>query len=140
MEALEIAFLSLDALAGHLAGGELSPVEVTQISLERTERLEPALNAYITLTADAVLEAARRAEREIAAGAYRGALHGMPLAVKDLFWTRRVRTTAGSKALDSFVPEADAAAVERLRRAGAVVLGKTNTPEFAWGPMNTYAY
>lgn len=101
--------------------------------LDRIEKLNPQLNAFLTITADAALEQARQAEKELCRGRARSLLHGVPVAVKDNIWTRGIRTTAGSKILSDFVPTEDAAAVERLRRAGAVVLGKTNLHEFAYG-------
>jgi aspartyl-tRNA(Asn)/glutamyl-tRNA(Gln) amidotransferase subunit A len=108
--------------------------------LRRCERLEPTLNAFITLDAERILAEARGAERELSAGRLRGPLHGVPVAVKDLCWTRGERTTGGSKVLAGFVPDEDASVVARLRAAGAIVFGKTNTPEFAYGPLNAYHY
>jgi Asp-tRNA(Asn)/Glu-tRNA(Gln) amidotransferase A subunit family amidase len=128
----ELAYLSLDEVATRLRARDLSPLEVTRTLIERTERLEPALGAYITFTPEAALEAARRAEREILAGQYRGALHGVPVAVKDHIWTRGVPTTFGSRAFAACVPTEDATAVARLRQAGAVLLGQTNLPELCW--------
>ncbi len=101
--------------------------------LERIERLNPRLNAYLTVTGQAALAEARRAEREIARGKWRGPLHGIPIALKDNIYTRGVRTTAGSKVLADFVPEQDALVVMRLRAAGAILLGKTHLHEFAYG-------
>ena len=106
---------------------------MVRLCLERIERLNPALNAYITVTGEAALAEARRAERLIARGAWQGPLHGIPIALKDNIYTRGVRTTAGSKILADFVPEQDAAVVSRLRSAGAIVLGKTHLHEFAYG-------
>jgi aspartyl-tRNA(Asn)/glutamyl-tRNA(Gln) amidotransferase subunit A len=108
--------------------------------LRRCERLEPTLNAFITLDPERILAEARRAEQELRGGRARGPLHGVPIAVKDLCWTRGERTTAGSKVLAGFVPDEDASVVTRLRAAGAVIFGKTNTPEFAYGPLNAYHY
>jgi Asp-tRNA(Asn)/Glu-tRNA(Gln) amidotransferase A subunit family amidase len=113
---------------------------VTQTVLERTERLEPALNAYITLTAEAALEDARRAEQEIMTGGNRGPLHGVPLAIKDNFWVKGVRCTNGSRVFADFVPDADAAAVSHLRAAGAVLLGKTNVPEMCFVTHRGHAF
>jgi aspartyl-tRNA(Asn)/glutamyl-tRNA(Gln) amidotransferase subunit A len=98
------------------------------------------LNAFITLDPERILAEARVAEGELSAGRSRGPLHGVPVAVKDLCWTRGERTTGGSKALAGFVPAEDASVVARLRAAGAIVFGKTNTPEFAYGPLNAYHY
>jgi aspartyl-tRNA(Asn)/glutamyl-tRNA(Gln) amidotransferase subunit A len=115
-------------------------VELCQALLRRCERLEPTLNAFITLDPERILAEARRTEQELRAGGARGPLHGVPIAVKDLCWTRGERTTGGSKVLADFVPDEDATVVARLRAAGAIVFGKTNTPEFAYGPLNAYHY
>jgi aspartyl-tRNA(Asn)/glutamyl-tRNA(Gln) amidotransferase subunit A len=128
-----LAFLPLAELAPQLARRAVSPVELTRLYLARIERYDPTLRAYITVTAEAALAAARAAEQEIVAGRYRGPLHGVPLAIKDLLWTAGVRTTAGSRILADFVPTEDATTVARLRAAGAVLLGKTNLEEFAYG-------
>jgi aspartyl-tRNA(Asn)/glutamyl-tRNA(Gln) amidotransferase subunit A len=133
MDATDLAFVSLDDLAALLRAHELSPVEVTEVILKRTEQLEPILSAYITFTAELALDDARRAEQEIMAGAYRGPLHGVPIAIKDWLWTKGVRTTMGSRVLSDFVPDEDAAAVARLRQAGAVILGKTQSAELGFG-------
>jgi aspartyl-tRNA(Asn)/glutamyl-tRNA(Gln) amidotransferase subunit A len=115
---------------------EISPVELVSAVLRRIARLNPQLNAFITITANIAEEQARTAEREILAGTYRGPLHGIPFALKDLFYTRGIKTTAGSTILADFVTEYDAAVVERLRAAGAVLVGKTNMHEFAFGADN----
>ncbi|MFQ5767098.1 MAG: amidase, partial [Acidobacteriota bacterium] len=112
---------------------KLSPVELTDFYLQRIEQSQPALNAFITITAEKAREEARRAEGEIAKGHYRGPLHGIPLSYKDLIATGGVATTAGSKVLAANIPPHDAAAVERLATAGAIGLGKTNLHEFAFG-------
>jgi aspartyl-tRNA(Asn)/glutamyl-tRNA(Gln) amidotransferase subunit A len=140
MDQDELAYLSLHDLADHLRSRALSPVEVTQTLLERTERLEPHLNAYITLTAEAAMADARRAEAEIGRGEYRGPLHGVPIDIKDIFWVKGVRTTMGSRAFIDFVPTEDAAAVSRLRDAGVVLLGKTNAPELCWVWFEGHAF
>jgi aspartyl-tRNA(Asn)/glutamyl-tRNA(Gln) amidotransferase subunit A len=132
-DARELAFLPLVELAEQLRRGAVSPVEVTRAYLERIGALEPTLRAFITVTGEQALAEAAAAEREIGAGQYRGPLHGVPLAIKDLFYTAGVRTTAGSKILADFVPAEDAACVARLRAAGALSLGKTNLEEFAYG-------
>jgi aspartyl-tRNA(Asn)/glutamyl-tRNA(Gln) amidotransferase subunit A len=125
--------LTITRLAPLIRRRKLSPVELTRFLLDRIERLESGLNSYITITADQAMAQAKEAEKEIARGAYRGALHGIPICLKDLFYTRNVRTTAGSKILRNFVPAENAAAVDRLFDAGAVSLGKTNLHEFAFG-------
>jgi len=133
MTLLDIAFLPIESLAPLLAKKKVSPVEVLEATLERIERLNPQLNAYLTVTAEEARAAARRAEQEIVHGHYRGPLHGIPISLKDNIWTRGVRTTAGSKVLENFVPTEDATVVRKLRRAGAVLIGKTNLHEFAYG-------
>jgi aspartyl-tRNA(Asn)/glutamyl-tRNA(Gln) amidotransferase subunit A len=136
----ELGFLGIAELGPRLAARSLSPVELCQTLLRRCERLEPTLNAFITLDPERILAEARRAEQELRAGRARGPLHGVPIAVKDLCWTRGERTTGGSTVLADFVPDEDASVVARLRTAGAIVFGKTNTPEFAYGPLNAYHY
>jgi aspartyl-tRNA(Asn)/glutamyl-tRNA(Gln) amidotransferase subunit A len=125
--------LPLTELASLLRKREISPVELVQEALQRIEQYDPQLNSYITVLSEAALDAARGAEREILDGQYRGSLHGIPLSIKDLFATKGVRTTAGSKVLENWIPDHDATAVERWREAGAIILGKTNTHEFAYG-------
>jgi aspartyl-tRNA(Asn)/glutamyl-tRNA(Gln) amidotransferase subunit A len=128
-----LAFLSVEALGERLRRRELSPVEITRVYLERIAALDPELHAFITVTREPALADAATAEREIAAGQHRGPLHGVPLAIKDLFYTAGVRTTAGSRILADFVPAEDATVVARLKAAGALSLGKTNMEEFAYG-------
>ncbi|MCH9000829.1 MAG: amidase, partial [Proteobacteria bacterium] len=135
-----MAFAGIAELAPRIAAGEVSPLALTEAALARIEARDGALNAFMTVTADAALEAARAAEAEIAAGRHRGPLHGVPLAVKDLFATKGVRTTGGSKLLGDWVPDHDAAAVERLKRAGAVLLGKTAMHELAHGTTSDNAH
>ncbi len=136
----DLAFMSIAELAPRLAAREISPVEVTDALLARIERLEPRLNGFITLTAEAARHAARAAEAAIMAGAWLGPLHGIPVAIKDLYATRGVLTTFGSPLFAEWVPEFDAAAVERLKRAGAVLLGKTNLHELAYGTTSANAH
>jgi len=108
-------------------------VDLVRVYLDRIERLNPRLNAYLTVAAEAALAEAHRAAREIARGRWRGPMHGLPVALKDNIYTRGIRTTAGSKVLENFVPDEDAAVVVRLREAGAILLGKTHLHEFAYG-------
>ena len=115
------------ASAGRLIrNGRLSPVELTEATLARIERLQPRLNAFITVTADLARQQARQAEAEIQAGHWRGPLHGVPVSLKDLYCTEGIATTAGSTILKDFVPDFDAPATARLREAGAVLVGKAN--------------
>jgi aspartyl-tRNA(Asn)/glutamyl-tRNA(Gln) amidotransferase subunit A len=136
MRSDELAYASISAIAPRLASGEVSPVELAQACLDRIARLNVGLNAFLTVLADSALAEARQAEREIRQGQYRGPLHGIPIAHKDLYYTRGVRTTAGSKVLADFVPDYDATVVARLRAAGSVLLGKLNMHEFAAGGTN----
>ena len=129
----DLCMLSLEDVAQLIAFKEVSPIEVTRAVLERIERLNPKLNAYITVTADAAMAEAQTAEREIAGGEYRGLLHGVPIGIKDLFATKGVRTTAGSKILADWVPDEDATVVTKLREAGAISVGKLGMHEFAYG-------
>ncbi len=128
--------LTITCLAPLIRRKKLSPVEITKFLLERISRLQPVINAYITITAESALAQARRAETEITKGHYRGVLHGIPINLKDLFYTRGVRTTAGSKILRKFVPKENAAIVDRLLKSGVILLGKTNMHEFAYGATN----
>jgi aspartyl-tRNA(Asn)/glutamyl-tRNA(Gln) amidotransferase subunit A len=125
--------LTIAKIAPLLRKRKISPVELTDFFLERISRFNPSLNAFITVTADLAHKQARQAEREIAAGKYRGPLHGIPISLKDLFYTAGIRTTAGSRILRRFIPKENAFVVDRLLKAGAILLGKTNLHEFAYG-------
>jgi aspartyl-tRNA(Asn)/glutamyl-tRNA(Gln) amidotransferase subunit A len=116
-----------------LRKGSVSPVELTTDCLARIEKLNPKLNAFITVTAESALAESRQAESEIRRGGWRGPLHGVPLALKDLIDTAGVRTTAASQLFKDRIPTADAEVVRRLKAAGAVLLGKQNLHEFAYG-------
>jgi aspartyl-tRNA(Asn)/glutamyl-tRNA(Gln) amidotransferase subunit A len=116
-----------------LRRGRVSAVELTTASLNRIDRTNSTLRAFITVTAEKALQQARQADVELAAGKDRGPLHGIPVAVKDLFYTRGVLTTAGSPIYRNFVPDRDAFAVARLEAAGAVMVGKLNMHELAYG-------
>jgi aspartyl-tRNA(Asn)/glutamyl-tRNA(Gln) amidotransferase subunit A len=136
----DLAFASIAELAPRLAAREISPVEVTEAALARLEQLEPKLNAFITVTVESARNAARAAEAAIQADHYLGPLHGIPVAIKDLYATRGVATTFGSPLYADWVPDFDAAAVEQLKRAGAVLLGKTNLHELAYGSTSANAH
>jgi aspartyl-tRNA(Asn)/glutamyl-tRNA(Gln) amidotransferase subunit A len=133
MQANDLTALSIAEAGALIVRRQVSPVELTDAYLAQIERQNPLLNAYVTVTGDAAREEARVAEREIASGTYRGPLHGIPIALKDLYDTKGVRTAAGSKILWDRVPEEDSAVTTLLRAAGAISLGKTNTHEFAYG-------
>ena len=127
----ELAFLSLSELSARLAAGELSSVEVTSRQLERITAKNPSLNAYITVLADEAMSEARAADQRQPSPEM--PLLGVPLAIKDIIATAGARTTAGSRVMANTVPDEDATVVGMLRKAGAVILGKTNLMEFAYG-------
>src|SRR4051812_18532973 len=129
----DLHWLTAAAAARAIAARELSPVELTTALLQRIGRLDPKLHAFIRLDADAVLAAARAAEAEIASGRPRGPLHGVPVGIKDIIDVAGLPTTCHSKILADSIAAADAACVSRLRGAGAIVLGKLSTHEFAIG-------
>src|SRR5579863_10243593 len=131
---------SISELAPRLRARELSPVEVTRACIDRIEKLNPALNAFITVTAESALTEAHAAEAEILRGAWRGPLHGIPIALKDLIDTAGVRTTSASALHKDRVPTQDAEVVRRLREAGAVIVGKNNLHEFAYGGSSLVSY
>jgi Asp-tRNA(Asn)/Glu-tRNA(Gln) amidotransferase A subunit family amidase len=131
---------TLAQVAAQIRARQLSPVELAELILERIARRDPALNAYQLVMAERARAAAARAEREIADGDYRGPLHGVPLAVKDLLDVAGTPTSAGSTILAGRVADADATAVERLEQAGAVIVGKTRLSEFAYSPGSNNAH
>ena len=135
-----LAFLDLSEASRQIQQRSISPVELTHACLERIERLNPQLNALVTVTSDLALEQARIAEDEIMQGKWRGPLHGIPMAVKDLIETAGVRTTAASAVLKDYVPASDAPIVQRLKGAGVVLLGKLNLHEFAYGGSSMISY
>ncbi len=132
--------LSLSEAAELIRRKKLSPVELTEACLNRIEKRNPALNAFITVTAEGAVTAAREAEADITRGHWRGPLHGMPIALKDLLDTAGVRTTAASAVFKDRVPQQDAEVVRRLKAAGAVLLGKLNMHEFAYGGSSAFSY
>src|SRR5208282_3390190 len=135
----DLAFASIEEIARLFRKRTLSPVELTKLILSRIGQLNPKLNAYITVTAEQALAQAKKAETELFAArgrkAYRdrGPLHGIPISLKDNICTAGIRTTAGSKILKDFIPKEDASVVAQLKNAGAILLGKTNLHEFAYG-------
>src|ERR671911_13909 len=140
MAKAEICELNLTELSKLLATRELSSSEALQATLTRLERLDGKLNAFITVPGEQAIAEAKKADDEIARGRYRGPLHGVPVTIKDLFETASVRTTAGSKILADWVPETDSGVVERLRSAGAIIIGKTNLDEFGHGGTSTLSH
>lgn len=125
--------LTIEQAGRLIRSRKLSAVELATATLGRIADLDRKLNAFITVTGDLAMIQARRADRELARGRYRGPLHGIPVSLKDLYWTKGIRTTAGSKILADFVPTEDATATSRLAEAGAVLVGKANLHEFAIG-------
>ena len=132
----EIAYATIEGLAPRIASGEVSPVELTQAQLERIAAVDGRLKSYATVMGESALAEAQRAADEIAAGNYRGPLHGIPVAVKDLCYTTDVRTMGGTKVLEDFVPDFDSTVVARFKDAGAVMLGKLNLTEGAMAGYN----
>jgi Asp-tRNA(Asn)/Glu-tRNA(Gln) amidotransferase A subunit family amidase len=129
MSSDDLCWLPATELAALIRAKKLSPVELTDAVLSRIEWLNPRLNAFCTVAEDAARQAAKIAEAAVMHGEPLGPLHGVPVSIKDLIFTRGIVTTGGSRIFQDFVPEEDAVAVERLRSAGAVILGKTNTAE-----------
>lgn len=135
----DVAFGSIEEIGKLFRKRKLSPLELTKLMLARIERLNPKLNAYLTVTAELALAQAKKAESELCASRGRkghrdrGPLHGIPISLKDNIYTAGIRTTAGSKILKDFVPQQDAHVVSQLKKAGTIILGKTNLHEFAYG-------
>jgi aspartyl-tRNA(Asn)/glutamyl-tRNA(Gln) amidotransferase subunit A len=136
----DLTALTLVEVAELVRKKTVSPVELTHACLARIERLNPSLNAFITVTADSALAEAREAESEVQRGKWRGPLHGIPIALKDLFDTAGIRTTAASGVFKDRIPKEDAEVVRRLKAAGAVFVGKTNMHEFAYGGTSVVSY
>ena len=132
MSALELCYVPAAELARRIRAREVSPVEVVAASLARIEGVNPALNCFCFVYPEEAMEHARAAERAVVSGAALGPLHGVPVAIKDLTPTKGKRTTMGSYAFEHWVPEESALLVERLLGSGAIMVGKTTTPEFAY--------
>ena len=126
----DLAFLPAWELRQLIATKQVSPVEITELYFKRIETLDSHLNCYLTLNHDEAMETAQRAEEAVARGEALGPLHGLPISIKDIEISKGIRTTSGSLAFKDRVPDEDSIVVERVRKAGAIVLGKTNTPEF----------
>ncbi len=145
--ATTLCFLSLSELSALLRQREVTSIEATRAVLDRIHELNPTLRAYLTILDDSALRQAESADKEIAAGKWRGPLHGVPVAVKDLCWTKGVPTTCASKVLRDWRPESNATVVDRFEAAGALLLGKLHLTEFAmaWyhpelpGPQNPWS-
>ena len=139
MDREDIPFLSAIELSRLIESKEVSPVEATQAYLDRIDDLDFKFNSYLTVCRKEALQVARDAEEAIRQGNYLGPMHGIPVAVKDQFYTKGIRTTAGSRILVDFIPDEDATVIANLKRAGAILLGKTNLIEFAMGG-NSHRY
>lgn len=140
MASSEILELSLTDLSWLIAGRKLSSSEAVTATLTQLERLEGKLNAFITVLAEQARAEAKKADEQIGRGNYRGALHGVPVTIKDMFDTKGVRTTGGSKILQDWIPNTDSTLVERLHAAGAIIIGKTNLDEFGHGGTSTLSH
>jgi aspartyl-tRNA(Asn)/glutamyl-tRNA(Gln) amidotransferase subunit A len=127
-------------LAALISSKQVSPADVAESALRKADETEPKLKSFITLTGDQAMAAAKQAEAEIAAGSYRGPMHGIPFVTKDLFWTKGVTTTSGSEADLSFVPDEDSTVIARLQDAGAYSIGKTNMSEWAFSITGINSY
>src|SRR5215470_10424590 len=133
-------FVTIAELSQRIRRKEISPVSITQECLARIEKLNPQLNGFITVMAELALAEARAAEEEIARGAWRGPLHGIPIAIKDLIDTAGVRTTSASALHKDRIPTQDASVVRNLREAGAVIIGMNNLHEFAYGASSMVSH
>jgi aspartyl-tRNA(Asn)/glutamyl-tRNA(Gln) amidotransferase subunit A len=140
MATKDIAFLSATELGSAIKSREISPSEAVEAYLNRIERIDPQVNSYITVMAKQARQEALEAEKEIRRGDYWGPLHGIPMGIKDQIYTKGVRTTDGSKIRSDFIPKFDATVVTNLKKAGAIVLGKLNMCEFAYGEPQTSAF
>ena len=134
MDTLEICYMSAGDLSKLVQNKEISPVEIIEAHLTRIDATEPVLNSFITLLADEARGAALQAEKDIQAGRYKGPLHGIPVALKDLYDTGGVRTTSGSRIFDNFIPTEDCTVAAKFQQAGAILVGKLNMHPFAYGP------
>jgi aspartyl-tRNA(Asn)/glutamyl-tRNA(Gln) amidotransferase subunit A len=139
-EITDVANLSLLEASQRVRRKLISPVELTTVCLERIQRLNPKLNAFITITAERALSQAKKPEKEGLEGRWRGPLHGIPIALKDIIDTAGVRTTAGSAVFIDRVPNEDAEVVRRVLNAGAIILGKLNTAEFAFSDTSVISH
>ena len=133
MADVSLTTMTVAELGRRIKGKDVSPVDVAEAFIERTVATEPQLNAFITQMPNQARAAAKQAETDIAAGNYKGPLHGIPVGLKDLFWTKGTRTTSGSAITKDFVPSEDATVVGKLQGAGAYAFGKTNMVEYAYG-------
>ena len=139
MDKGDLCFLSATELSRLIQRKEVSPVEATEAYLDRIDSLDFQFNSYLTVCRKEALQDARKAEKAIVRGNYLGPMHGIPFAVKDQLWSKGVRTTGGSRILADFVPDEDATPIANLKKAGAILLGKTNLFEFAIYPAHRFS-
>ncbi|MBP1930917.1 amidase [Ammoniphilus resinae] len=139
-EDLDILKLDIAGLSKAYVEKQLSPLEVTRCLLDRIEKVNPKVNAFVTLLEEEAIASAVQAEKEIQSGHVKGPLHGIPIGLKDIIYTAGVRTTMGSSIYKDFIPNQDATVVEKLKEAGTILLGKVNTHEFAYGATGDRSY
>ena len=133
-------YQSIQQASEELRSGLITPTELLADTLDSIDQLDGEIKAFVTVMREQAYEEAEKAENEQRTGLFRSPLHGVPIAIKDLIAVKNVRMTAGSKVLADYVPQEDATVVELLRRAGAVIIGKTNTHEFAYGTYTPKKY
>lgn len=136
----EITQLTIAQLGRQVQRKAISPVEIAKAFIHRIEQLEPQLNAFISTSFEEAIDSAQAAEKQIQKNDYRGPFHGLPIGFKDLFWTRGIKTTSGSRIEENFVPEEDSTVVSKFKAAGAYVIGKLNMVEYAFGPTGANAH
>ena len=129
----ELLFETIETVGNAIKNKQISPVELTQMTLNQIHEHEPRVNAFITVMEEEAMAQAKQLEAELLNNQRRGPLHGIPIAVKDILQTKGVKTTGGSKIFEGWIPDEDAAAVQKLREAGAIIIGKANLHEFAMG-------
>lgn len=137
---MELPLLTIKEASDLIKKKELSPVELTQSILDRINKADDNLNTYVTVLTEKALEAAKKAEEDISSGNYKGPLHGIPLGLKDIFVTKDIKTTCGSKMLENFIPPYNATVTQKLLDSGALILGKNNMDEFAMGSSTETSY
>jgi len=140
MKEKDLIMMSIQEISSMIKKKQISPVEIVEECIDRTKRLQPELNAYIAFLEEEAKRKAKIAEREIMKEGPKSPLHGIPIALKDLFYTKGVLTSAGSKLLKDFKPDYDGTITDRLIKSGAILMGKTNMHEFAFGPTNEDSY
>ncbi len=137
---MDLPFLSISEVSELIRKKEISPVEITQEVLKRIEEVDGKINSYVTVLADDAIQSAKEAEKLLSSGTYLGPLHGVPIGLKDIFCMKGARTTCGSRILENFISPYDATVTQRLKNAGAVILGKNNMDEFAMGSSTENSY